>query len=412
MIETAQDFVEGAAGVDEDGRPIRGPEPTAEEIHEGDPPEEGEPTSNGQHRDEEKAEASTRDRVFQLPDPISWEELERPVDYSDTLLGDRFLERGCGFILFGPAGVGKSVAGFQAIAEWAAGLDGLHIKPAHPLKIVLLQTEDSANDYRETWAGIRASSLISAPDKLALLKQNLIILPPIPGGNALHLAAVLNAAAEKYHPDLVYVNPLLAFCPTDPARDLGGLLYQTVDPIIKRHRIGFMAVHHTPKTNNRDTSGYKVHDFQYLAAGDARVANWPRGMIQIEPVANGVYLFRATKRARRTGWTWDREPTDERYFRHSKTEIRWLDASPDDVSEAKAVEDYQRILEVLPAAGEAGASRDRVRDEAKKKLRIGKDKADAWLRLAIEDGTVEQVKTRTSNNRESTLFRCSAKAAE
>jgi hypothetical protein len=179
------------------------------------------------------------------------------------------------------------VAGLQGSAEWAVGLNGLHIKPASPLRIVILQTEDSLNDTRESLAGILASSVFTA-EKLALAEENLIILPPVPGGTGHDLAALLDAAAIKHKPDLILVNPLLAFCPGDPARELGGLLYQVVDPILKRHRVGFVGVHHTPKTNNRDTSGYGAHDHQYLAAGDARVANWPRAMIQIEPVAKGV----------------------------------------------------------------------------------------------------------------------------
>jgi hypothetical protein len=340
--------------------------------------------------DEECDPDSNGKPVLMLPEPLDWETLLQPVDYKNNLLGDRLLERGQGLILFGPAGCGKSVAGLQACTEWASGMDGLHIKPAFPLKIVLLQTEDSENDYRETLAGILTSSLFS-PDRITLLKQNLIILPPVSGGTGHDLSALLNAAAITHSPDLVYVNPLLAFCPGDPTRELGGLLYQTIDPILKKHCVGFLGVHHTPKTNNRDTSGYGAHDYQYLAAGDARVANWPRGMIQIEPVAHGVYRFRAAKRWQRTGWTWAGKPVKERFFSHCPTEIRWLDATPEQAIEAKAVEDYRRITEILPKPDQPGISRDRLRLEAKNKLSIGKDKADSWLKLAIEDGLVERL---------------------
>jgi AAA domain len=284
------------------------------------------------------------------------------------------------------------VAALQAVAEWAAGLDGLHITPAFPLKTVILQTEDSLNDTRESLAGILTSSVFT-PEKLALVEANLIILPPVPGGTSQDLAALLSAATIEHKPDLVHVNPLLAFCSGDPTRELGGLLYQIVDPIIKRHRVGFLGVHHTPKTNNRDTSGYGAHDHQYLAAGDARVANWPRAMIQIEPVAKGVYRFRISKRWQRSGWTWDQKPTSERYFRHAQNEVRWIDATPEDASEAQAVEDYKSILEVLPSPDKPGISRDRVRDMAKNKLNVGKGKADSWLKLAIEDGTAERLKS-------------------
>jgi hypothetical protein len=177
---------------------------------------------------------------------------------------------------------------------------------------------------------------------------------------------------------------------------LGKLLYQHVDPAIKRQYVGFFAVHHTPKTNTRDTRGYGLHDYQYLAAGGARVANWPRAMIQIEPMANGVYRFRAAKRGSRIGWTWQGKPTAERYFRHSKSKIRWLDTTPEQATEAAAIENYKRILEVLPAPEQPGISRERLHVEAKNKLEIGKNRADEWLKLAIEDGTVEALETQQS----------------
>ncbi|MFO1498501.1 MAG: AAA family ATPase [Verrucomicrobiota bacterium] len=313
------------------------------------------------------------------------------------MLGNRLVERGQGLIVFGPAGCGKSVAALQACAEWAVGLAGLHIHPARALRIVVLQTEDSLNDYRETMAGILASGCFTE-GKITLLKQNLIILPPVPGGTNVDLQNLLNAAALEHKPDLVMVNPMLAFCPGDPARELGGLLYQTIDPIIKRHQVGFFGVHHTAKTNNRDTTGYGQHDYQYLAAGDARVANWPRAMIQIEPMAKGVYRFRATKRWQRTCWTCEGQSTSERYFRHHDSEIRWIDATPEQAREAKAVEDYKRILEVLPKHDQPGICRDRIRVEAKQKLEIGKGKADSWLKLALEDGTVERMEVEPADN--------------
>lgn len=333
-------------------------------------------------------EIETEPQRFRLPEPLSWSELRKPVDYTNNLLGDRFLERSQGLILFGPSGCGKSVAAIQACAEWAAGLNGLHIKPAKPLKIVIIQTEDSIDDLRESVAGISDPLL---PAQSELMEQNLVFIPQAVGGSCGKLEVSLTDAAETHKPDMIMVNPLLAFCDGDPTRELGAMLYKSIDPIIKRFHIGFVGVHHTPKTNNRDTSGYGVHDWQYGAAGDARIANWPRAMIQIEPVADDIYRFRAAKRGHRSGWTWDLKPTNERYFRHHKP-IRWVDASPEDAKEAKEKDSYKRLLEVLPMKHEEPFSRDRVRDLAKSKFEVGINKADSWLKLVLEDGLAEEVK--------------------
>lgn len=196
-----------------------------------------------------------------LPDPIPWAELEKPVDYAGNVLGNRFLERGCGLILFGPAGLGKSTALLQANAEWSAGLPAFHIEPVRALKIILIQTEDSLDDTRETLRGVFDSSIWTA-DRLALVRENLVILPPVPGGRPEDLGMLLTAAALRYKPDIVAVNPLLAFCPDDPTRELGRLLYQHIDPVLKRHGLAFAGAHHTPKTFNRNTAGFGAYDSQ------------------------------------------------------------------------------------------------------------------------------------------------------
>jgi len=221
------------------------------------------------------------------------------------------------------------------------------------------------------------------------------------------LTRYIDNVCARHRPDLINVNPLLAFCPGDPARELGGILYQSVDPIIKTHNVGFLGVHHTPKTNNRDTSDYGRHDHQYLAAGDARVANWPRAMIMIEEVRSPTYRFLLAKRGHRAGWTWEGERTTERYFRHHASEVRWVDAMPEDVKEAKRTDDYRTIVCVLPNPDQPPISRARLRDDAKTKLKIGKDKADSWLKLAIEDHLVDEVPDKSENNRKIVLFRLS-----
>lgn len=340
-------------------------------------------------------------------DAIPWDELNKPVSYENNLIGDRFLEKGQALLLYGPAGCGKSVAGLQCCVEWAAGIDAFHLPPVRPLRVVIIQTEDSLDDQREALAGIRSASYLT-PDHQALIEKNLIILPAISGGNPEALARVMESAAERHGPDVINVNPLLAFCPGDPARELGGILYQVIDPILKRHNVGFLGVHHTPKTNNRDTSGYGRHDWQYLAAGDARVANWPRAMMQIEEAKYPVYKFHVTKRGQRTGWTWDQKPTNELHFRHCDGMVRWADAMPEEIATANNSKDYTQILEILPPQSESGISRERMQQLAKSRLNAGKSRADAWLKLANEDGEVETISERTKSNRVTHLFRRSA----
>lgn len=343
-----------------------------------------------------------------LPDPFSWDHLLQSVDYSDNLLGNRLLERGQGILLYGPAGCGKSVAALQAACEWAAGLDGFHIAVPRPLRILILQTEDSENDTRENLNGILDSHLFTS-DLKALMMSNLVIIPPVPGGSPRDLAILMRAAIEAHKPDIINVNPLLAFCTGDPSKELGGLLYQVIDPIIKQTRVGFLGVHHTTKTNTRDTSGYGAHDWQYLAAGDARVANWPRAMIQIEPMSSSgaVYRFRASKRGMRTGWTWDQKPTTERYFKHAENGVvRWADAMPEEVKVAANSESSRKILSLLPSPMDDGVIREIVIERGRQAIPpISKGKVESWLKIGTDMGFVERYETKNKANRLEARFR-------
>jgi hypothetical protein len=340
--------------------------------------------------------------------PVSWEELQKAPDERDSLLEKRALEKGQGALVFGPSGCGKSTLGFQMCVCWSAGIAGTHIAPPRPLKIVILQTEDSLNDLREYRKGIFAGGNF-APEQIELIKKNLVILPPIPGGSPEHLGKLLDQAAMKFRPDIISLNPLLAFCPRDPTKELGAILYQVVDPIIKRRGVGFVGVHHTPKLIYNKPTGLSAYDYQYLAAGDARVANWPRLSLQIEPLAVNpvlVVCFRITKRWQRIPWVNDfGEPTTERYIKHSADKIWWCDASKDEAEAAREHEEPRKILDVLPEPSEPGILREEIRVRAKNQLKIGKHKADEWLNIVLHDGMAERYEDSTASKRKVALFR-------
>lgn len=152
----------------------------------------------------------------------------------------------------------------------------------------------------------------------------------------------------------------------------------------------------------------KTHYHQYLAAGDARVANWPRAMIQIEGVGKSVYLFRISKRGHRAGWTDEKgNPTEVLYFRRSgRTEpIRWYDATAEEAERSAWIENYRCLTAILPTPLQKPICRARVRHLAKRKFDVGKDKADQWLKLCISDGIVDTVQERNENARIETLFK-------
>jgi hypothetical protein len=358
---------------------------------------------------QKQGNSTAEEKRFFTPKRISWEELEKQPDLSSSLLENRALERGQGGLLFGPSGCGKSTLGFQMCSCWSAGMAGAHIAPVKPLRIAILQTEDSVNDLREYCDGILSQKCFT-PEKIALVRRNLIVLEPVPGGPPDYLRALLNVVAEEYEPDLISLNPLLAFCAADYVKELGSILYTVIDPVIKKHHIGFWGVHHTPKPfHNKASGSYGAYDFQYLAAGDARIANWPRLSLQIEPIsANPVLMacFRIAKRWQRIAWLNEHgEPTRERFLKHSPDKIWWTDATQEEANSSRENEEPRKILDILPGPSEAGIIREEVHVRAKNKFKIGKCKADDWLKIELHDGMIVRSEIETESKRKTALFR-------
>jgi hypothetical protein len=235
------------------------------------------------------------------------------------------------------------------------------------------------------------------------------VFPPVSGGPPDHLRILLDRVAEKYKPDLISLNPLLAFCALDYTRELGSLLYNAIDPIIKQYHIGFLGVHHTPKPFSKAGQTYGAYDYQYLAAGDARIANWPRLSLQLDPIAANPVLtacLRIAKRWQRVAWLNEQgEPTRERFIKHSSNKIWWADASQAEAESARELEEPAKILEILPLPTEPGIIREQIHVLAKNKLGIGKGKADAWLKIELQAGMVDRSEIETQAKRKAAVFR-------
>ena len=71
-----------------------------------------------------------------------------------------------------PSGVGKSVFSVQAAIEWGAGRAAFGIKPAQPLRVLIIQAEDDTGDVIEMAQIARHLRLTDAAVKL--LRENVL----------------------------------------------------------------------------------------------------------------------------------------------------------------------------------------------------------------------------------------------
>ena len=320
------------------------------------------------------------------------------VDYTQSLLGNRWIGRGQIGLLVGPSGIGKSVVVMQMIAAWSCGKEALGIEPSGgPLSILLIQAEDDKNDLIHMAKGVTAG-LGLGPREMEIGARNNILLT-VYNHNGEEFVAQLDkwlcdhqAAAEKGEKppiDLIIINPVFAYLGDGEANDtlpVRQLLRHGLLPLAVKHRVGILLVHHTPKGNNRDTSKYGAHDFMYAGHGSAEFTNASRSILSIEPTEEAsVFQFIAAKRGAYIGW-----PQDEssgmysRFFKHSTNgSLFWQPADVDDIA-AALMPAGCREEDVLTIIGKAASPLIQKEIEAELKINGLKNVRDILPKLLRE----------------------------
>jgi len=245
-----------------------------------------------------------------------------PPDPEKTLLGNRFLCREGGMLFVGPSGIGKTAASVQQDLLWSVGAPAFGIMPARPLKILTIQAEDDDGDLSEIVTGIKAYLEFSA-GQVSLSSQNCIYVCEKSVTGAAFLEQVVMPLLLKYKPDILRINPLQAYVGGDlkePAIT-AAFLRNALNPLLLTHQCGAILVHHTPKTNFRNTEEWKASDWMYAGAGAADITNWARAALVIDPTDQPhIFRFIAAKRGSRIGWANEEGDTVAiRHFSHSQS---------------------------------------------------------------------------------------------
>jgi len=276
-----------------------------------------------------------------------------PIDYArreipeeEILLGNRYLCRGGGLIIAAPSGCGKSVLAVQCAILWSAGLAAIGIRPTRPLRCLVVQAEDDRGDIIEMTRMVNYLGLTK--EQRGLVEQNchLEFVNDLTGDAFLDC---LGGFLEQRPFDLVFLNPYTAYLGADIKEDKANshFLRNRLNPLLSQHRAGAVIIHHTPKTNHRDTTNWRATDWMYAGAGAAVLTNWARAYLVLEPTdIAGVYRFIAAKREKRTGWD---EP--ELLFAHSNDEdkLLWVPANREQIALAKtAKKKPEDLLELIP----------------------------------------------------------------
>jgi AAA domain-containing protein len=290
-----------------------------------------------------------------------------PLDYlnaglhdEDILIGDGWLERRGFFFVVAQSGIGKSQALLQICCCWSCGQGGqyaFYLDPfgGRPLRIIIIQNEDSRNDI------YRQSCLLNAlgfnKDQISLIHKNLWIetvrgkLGPAAIDTFKKIIELRNGC------DLLILNPLSAYVKGDltSTEDASEFLYGHVSPLLDQYDCGGGAAHHTPKSTGvvqKSKNKWSSWDFMYSGAGAATLTNFSRGYITIDPKGDSrVFDIRIAKRIELSGWNcglemfrWEQRGDARLWVPASKAE-----AQKAQTSAQKTIEDLRKLV---PASGE------------------------------------------------------------
>jgi hypothetical protein len=282
---------------------------------------------------------------------LSFERKDDPT----TILGNhRWLCKGGSLLIVGQSGTGKSSLMMQAAVHWCLGRDFFGIKPAKPLRAIVLQAENDAGDISEALQDVIAGAFLDSGERSQLRDALAIYRDTVSTGTTFTKA--LRDLVVSHQADIVFVDPLLSFAGIDVSdqEQASKFLRHDLAPILLETGAVLVAMHHTGKPKaSADKEGQTTADLAYAGLGSSEFTNWFREVAVLfrcqgeEP----IYKFGLTKRRGRAGLKdHENQFKGEIYIRHAaeKGVIRWEYSQPPSQS---ATDVASRHSDSSPAKG-------------------------------------------------------------
>ena len=343
--------------------------------------------------------------VVQLPpDAKELGQLESVAwDDPNELLEHRYLCRGGGMLLVGPTGIGKSSFVMQCAVLWANGEPAFGIRPNMPLRILMIQAENDDGDLAEMRDGVLAGLNLSASDSL-YARENILVFTENSRTSQAFASYTLMPLLEKHRPDLVIIDPALAYLGGDvnAQKDVGAFLRNQLNPLLTEYRCGCIIVHHISKPS-REKSPWAGGDFAYLGSGSAEWANWARAVLAIcSTKTQSVFELKAPKRGSRLGWEDENaNKAFSKFIAHAREsgKIYWRDADPSEVSQGDQRQDPQAVICSLLQASDVMPKKHLLEMAQLEGLAVNKAR-EALGNLVTSGALFEHKKSRSGNRPE------------
>lgn len=349
----------------------------------------------------------------------------KPGDPSE-LLKHRFLCRGGALLFVGPTGVGKSSCVLQAAFRWCLGQDFFGIEAAREMKVLVVQAENDDGDIAEVRDGVlrglsAAGSLL--PDDHKLIAQRVFVVCE-DAATGKDFGDKLDRLLAQFPTDLVIVDPALAYLGGDALKqaDVTAFCRNVINPVIHRHHVGLILVHHTNKPPRGDDAkdGWKAGDLAYLGQGAADWANWARAVMAIvSKGSHSHFELCLGKRGGRVGWGHETESGEwqkvySKPIAHAKEPgvIFWREPDENELFDEAAKKatigrpkkDWNTArASAVEIAGECVRTRAQLKAECLRRIPdIGSEdqyekQVSSAISAAIDDGNLEEARTHDGN---------------
>lgn len=269
---------------------------------------------------------------FPIARPIG--ELQKPPkEDPDELLKYRYLCRGGGLLVVGPTGIGKSSFVLQMLALLANGLPAFGIEPTRPLRALYVQAENDDGDISEMRDGIAKGLQFDDAKRQRFFERVIVHTETGMTGRAFFDNVVMPLIVSNEGLDLIVIDPALSYLGAEvkDQKAVGEFLRLMLAPLLAKHRLGAIVVHHTNKPpGGNQKSEWTTSEMAYLGSGSIEWANWSRAVLALQSTSTaGVFKLNAAKRGARLSWkNPEGEKTYSMLIKHFKSDsiICWLPA--------------------------------------------------------------------------------------
>lgn len=391
-------------------------------------PEAEKPTDGGwgaavaesrQARDEPLAELTRgAKKVGEFEDPTP--DLVNPR----AILRDKYLRRGQMMLFVSTLGSGKSTFVSQATECWAVGKTFMGFAPARPIKAVVFETEDDADevaDFRNNFRrGFLADGWTQREIDEAERGRNAPLYIPTGHRSGDKFLDLVEYVAAHVDFDLLVMNPFYDFIGGNfNAADEVKAFLSRLTTIAEERAFAVLVVHHTGKipSSAKERDGWLTGDAAaYSGSGSMVLPSSARAVVFMRSMGvQGFFELIAAKRGKRLGWT-DAEgnPTTVRYIAHSDGMIYWREPTPEEVTAVDTVKKLggsklpklnhthdNDVAAVCEANGVPFVSKNALYAALMKRHSCQKSTAVNWVKAALEAKVVverEAAKDGSSSN--------------